>query len=98
MVMAHFTTNKVVSTQATGITTRWTVMGLCITLMVEWLMKDSGKMTRFMEKVSCTMKILSKFRGSTISGRFKLAIKSSVGCRMMVGLRMMINADSESYC
>lgn len=98
MVTAHFTTNKAVSTQATGITTRWTVMELCITLMVEWHMKDSGKMTRFMEKVSCTMKILSKFRGSTISGHFKLVIKSSVGYRMMDGLRMMINVDLGNYC
>lgn len=33
-----------------------------------------------------------------ISGHFKLVIKSSVGCRMMDGLRMMINADLGSYC
>ncbi len=80
-----------------GTIIKWMDMVLYIILMVELLIKANGKMIHYMVKEFYIIKILYKFKANIIILLSSSVKKINHGFRMMVGLKMIKNQDTDNY-
>jgi hypothetical protein len=96
--MALFTIMKAENIVAIGLTIRCMVKEHYITQMVELLIKDNGKMIRFMEKEFYIMKILLLYLSLTIIDPLINVSKLNAGYITKEHLIKMTNKEKEYYC